>query len=265
MRSLEKTISELPGANIIGRVDLASISVDPNLFTMADVVFINGEGTIHHSGRRAKFLLNLILRAKSARKRIVLVNALFQQYECPAPDLLKDLTLLTVREPRSAAFAKRFGGNPITLLDSAADPYFLCFGKSLPLHHGCVIGGFHEKGLLYDPFAGIVGQRLTMRNNSFEDIVATLRCAEVYLTAQHHGVYAAALAGCPFVTTPSNSHKIEAFIEWTGLPIPICMKIEEVSAAMLYAMRNRSMYSELAEFMQSQKVLTSEILASVLL
>jgi polysaccharide pyruvyl transferase WcaK-like protein len=264
MRSLRKLISELPETKIVGRSDHSAKTVISSEFDEADLILINGEGTIHHSSPRAQFLLNLILRAKQASKKVVLVNALFQQYECPSSDLLQDLTFLAVREPRSAAYARRFGGSPLVLLDSAADPQFLLQGQALPLHHGCVIGGFHEKGLLYDPFGGMKGQKLTMRNNSFEDIVATLRTAEVYLTAQHHGVYAAALAGCPFVATPSNSHKIEGFIEWTGLPIPICMNIREVSSAVQYAIRNRSMYSELAAFFESQSVLTSTILADAI-
>ena len=264
MRSLLKVISEIPGATLVGRSDHSSSSIDSEKFDESDIVFINGEGTIHHSRPRAQFLINLILRAKQAKKKVILANALFQQYDCPTPDLLKDLTLLAVREPRSASFARRFGGAPVTYLDSAADPYFLAKGRALPLHHRCVIGGFHEKGLLYDPFAEIAGQKLTMRNNCFEDIVATLRHAEVYLTAQHHGMYAAALAGCPFVTTPSNSHKIEAFVEWTGLPIPICMTIREIPAAMQYAIRNRSMYSELQDFLKGQTVLSSTVLVNAL-
>ena len=103
-----------------------------------------------------------------------------------------------------------------------------------------------------------------MRSGRFEDIVATLRGAEIYLTAQHHGVYAAALAGCPFITTPSNSHKIESFIDWTGLPIPICMGLEEIAPAMGFALRNRSMYAELADFMASQSVLTSAMITDAL-
>ena len=150
------------------------------------------------------------------------------------------------------------------LLDSAADPAFLTLGQAMPLRHGTAIGGFHQHGVLSDPFVGIEGEQLTMRSGSFENIVATLKGAELYLTAQHHGVYAAALAGCPFVTSPSNSHKIEAFIEWTGLPIPICMTREEIAPAMAFATRNRAMYAELAGFMASQSVLTSSILADAL-
>lgn len=264
MRSLRAAIAGVPGLQIAGEHDHREKRLDEVSFDLADVVFINGEGTIHHSGPRARFLMRLIQRTKQAGKKVMLVNALFQQYDCPEDDLLADLALLTVREPRSAGFARRYGGTPRLLLDSAADPAFLGRGKAMPLKRGRVIGGSNRNGLLYEPFAEIEGDELTMRSGRFEDIVATLRGAEIYLTAQHHGVYAAALAGCPFIASPSNSHKIESFIEWTGLPIPICMGLEEIEPAMAYALRNRSMYSELPEFLASKSVLTSAMIAEAL-
>lgn len=264
MRSIRAAIAGVPDLTISGGQDHKVKKVDEQAFAAADVLLVNGEGTIHHSGPRAQFLLGLIQRARRMGKRVMLVNALFQQYDCPEDDLLAACHLLTVREPRSAAFARRYGGRPRILLDSSADPAFLGSGKALPLRHGRVIGGVHAKGLLYDPFAEIEGDKLTMHTHSFEDIVATLRGAEIYLTAQHHGVYAAALAGCPFITSPSNSHKIESFIQWTGLPIPICMGLEEIVPAMAFALRNRSIYAELADFMASQSVLTSAMIADAL-
>jgi hypothetical protein len=263
MRSLEAAIAGA-GLTVVGRHVTGTRQIDALAFAAADVVLINGEGTIHHSGPRALFLLSLIQRAKDAGKPVLLVNALFQQYDAPSDDILSGLALLTLREPRSAAFARRFGGNPLTLLDSAADPAFLGTGKPRKLAHGRVIGGAHRHGLIPDPFTEWQGDRLTMRGTAYEDIVATLRNAEIYLTAQHHGVYAAALAGCPFVTTPSNSHKIESFIDWTGLSIPVCMRQDEIKPAIAYALRNRSMYAELGDWMRQQSVLTSTMLADAL-
>lgn len=261
MRSLLACISEMKGVSLSGVVPNNALKVDEATYSSAEIILINGEGTIHHSGPRALDLLRLIVRAKKDKKRVLLVNALFQQYDFEDHDVLAELSLLAVREPRSAAFARRFGGLPTILLDSAADARFLQRGRPIPGKHGVLVGGFHEKGLLYDPFAEIMGVPLTMRSGSFEDIVATLRGADVYLTAQHHGVYAAALASCPFVATPSNSHKIEAFIEWFGFPIPVCMRLTEVESAMKFALRNRSMYVELAECLHQIPTLTSEALS----
>lgn len=260
MRSLKACVEGMTGVTLVGTAPHSTRTVDESMYSSADIVLINGEGTIHHSGHRAIDLLKVLQRAKRDGKRALLVNALFQQYEFEDPNILEGISLLCVREPRSASFARKFGGSPIVLLDSAADARFLHLGSPIPGKHGVLVGGFHDKGLLYDPFAEIKGRQLTMRCGSFEDIVATLRGAEVYLTAQHHGVYAAALAACPFVASPSNSHKIEAFIEWFGFPIPICMKLTEVESAMRFALRNRSMYTELAERMKEVPTLTSTML-----
>jgi hypothetical protein len=263
-RSLDAALAGVPGLTVTTRQMTGDLFVDPSAFEAADVIFINGEGTIHHSAKGALLLLEVIQTAKEAGKPVLLVNALFQQYEAPSPDILANLALLTVREPRSAAFARRFGGAPVLMLDSAADPRFLGGGRALPVHHPVMIGGAHRAGLLADPFAGIEGQKLTMHSARFEDIVATLKQADIYLTAQHHGVYAAALAGCPFIATPSNSHKIESFIDWTGLPIPICLKRAEVEPAMRFAMANRSIFTELQDFMRSQPVLDAPMIARAL-
>lgn len=263
MRSLHAAIAGA-GLTITGRHVTGTRDIDAEAFAAAEVLLINGEGTIHHSGPRALFLLDLVARARREGKRVLLVNALFQQYDCPVPDILSGLTLLATREPRSAAFARRFGGEPLVLLDSAADPAFLAQGKARPLLDGRLVGGAHPHGLIPDPFAGLPGQKLGLRRLPFEDIVATLRGAELYLTAQHHGVYAAALAGCPFVTTPSNSHKIEAFVDWTGLPIPVCLRKSEIEPAIAFALRNRSLYAELADFMRQHSVLTPDHLRQAL-
>ena len=263
-RSLDAALAEVPGLTVVARHMTGDFFVDPAAFEEADAIFINGEGTIHHSAKGALLLLSAIETAKAAGKAVLLVNALFQQYEAPVADILADLSLLCVREPRSAAFARRFGGAPLVLLDSSADPRFLQRGQPLPVRHRRMIGGAHRAGLIADPFEGIEGQRLTMRGATFEDIVATLKEAEIYLTAQHHGVYAAALAGCPFVATPSNSHKIEAFIDWTGLPIPVCTKRAEIEPAMRFALANRSMFSELQDFLRSQRVLDGPMIARAL-
>lgn len=263
-RSLDAALASVSGLTVIARHMTGDFFVDPAAFEEADAIFINGEGTIHHSAKGALLLLGVIETAKAAGKPVLLVNALFQQYEAPAPDILADLALLCVREPRSAAFTRRFGGDPLVLLDSAADPKFLQDGQAAPIRHRRMIGGAHRAGLIADPFDGIDGQRLAMRGGRFEDIVATLKQAEVYLTAQHHGVYAAALAGCPFVAVPSNSHKIEAFIDWTGLPIPLCMKRAEIEQAMRYAVANKSIFTELQDFMRSQAVLDGPRIAKAL-
>ena len=263
MRSINAQIARVPGLTVIGRHKVGAFEVDEAAFAKADAVLINGEGTIHHSTRRARHLMASILEAKRQGKRVLLVNALFQQYEGPK-DLLAGLDLLCVREPRSAAFARVYGGQPLTLLDSAADPDFLTPGKAVPLTSGLVIGHVQKVERFPMAFNALQGHRQAMFHGSFDDIVATLRQADVYITGQHHGVYAAALAGCPFVAVRSTSHKIEAFIDWTGLPIPLCQSAGEIEAALDFAIANPSIYAELQHFMAAQRVLRAPMIAEAL-
>lgn len=263
MRSINGQLARVPGLQVIGRHKVGQFEVDEAAFAKADAVLINGEGTIHHSTKRSQHLMASIMAAKQQGKTVLLVNALFQQYAGPK-DLLEGLNLLSVREPRSAAFARVFGGQPLTLLDSAADPDFLGQGTPTPLTHDLVIGYAQKVERFPLAFNALQGHKQSMFKGTFDDIVATLRQAKVYLTGQHHGVYAAALAGCPFVTVRSTSHKIEAFIDWTGLPIPLCQSPGEIEPALQFAMANPSIYAELQHFMAEQRVLQAPMIAQAL-
>lgn len=264
MQSLNAALAGLPGLQVIGRHRVGQMEIDTEVFSSADLLFINGEGTLHHSQPRACFLMALIEEAKAQGKRVMLVNALFQIWQDAPADLLSGLDLLCLREPLSAAYARRYGGDPVVLLDSAADPRFLGGGQAHPLGHGVVIGGVHNGSPFKGGFAGIAGHPLVMAGSVFGDIVETLRGADIYLTGQHHGVYAAALAGCPFVAVASNSHKIEAFLNWTGLPVPFCHHRHELEGAMAFARANPSIFAELQDFMRTQHVLDSARIAAAL-
>lgn len=264
MRSLRHVLSEIPEIELVGSHSVKESHLDEAAFAAAGVLFVNGEGTIHHDGPRSLFLLRLIARAKREGKAVVLANALFQMHQYDDQRILDGLALAVVREPRSAAYARAYGGNPLVLLDSAADPRFLGGGKARALTNRLVIGGFSRAAPLADPFAGLEGHRLTIFAAALPDLVATLREAEVYVTGQHHGVYAAALAGCPFVAVPSNSHKIEGFVEWTGLPIPICYRPRDLEGAIAFVKRNRSIFRDLTDFMAAQSVLTAATLRPAL-
>ncbi len=76
--------------------------------------------------------------------------------------------------------------------------------------------------------------------------------------------FAAGLANVPFVAIPSNSHKIESLLEWSGLPIPMCTSVDELEPQIEHARRNLQLFNEFHHFLRSQRVLVEKDTASVL-
>jgi hypothetical protein len=261
MRSLRHHLRDV---EIIGTHRVGGTSFDSDLIDACDVVFVNGEGTIHHNSARANLLLSALAAGQERRKRTFLVNALFQQDHDRYPGTLERLDWFSVREPASARCAGKFGGRPAVLLDSAADQLFLGSGRPLFNASGVLKGGTHPASPAAGIFDRIEVPELSISAGSFEDLVATLRTADVYLTGQHHGVYAAGLAGIPFVAAPSNSHKIEALIAWAGLPIPICRSPDEVAPAIEFARSNYDIYRHFNEFLLEHSVFTAGHLMAAL-
>jgi hypothetical protein len=101
-------------------------------------------------------------------------------------------------------------------------------------------------------------------DEDFRTIVANLRTAKLYITGQHHGVYAAGLAGIPFIAVPSNSHKIEGLIDWCGLPLPLCRTPAEILDWIPRIEQMREVFRAFHEFMVRQPVFTREHLWNAL-
>lgn len=213
---IRSLLSELRDCKIIGRHKVGEMSVDDRQFDSADWIVVNGEGTIHHNAPKGEFLLSTIARAQDAGKKTALVNAVYQQTANNHPGVLAKLDLFTVREARSFRLAREHGGNPSMRLDSACDRRLLTDGTPIHGLPSIAYGATHPDA----PTHGAISPNFGL-SAPFDDIVATLRTIDVYVTGQHHGVCAAALAKCIFVPLESNSHKISGLIEWSGCPIPV--------------------------------------------
>jgi hypothetical protein len=259
MRSIRR---HLRGFKIIAAHRVNQKVIDYDAMAACDIVLVNGEGTIHHDRRVGNFLLEALRQGQEMGKTTVLVNALYQQYQLDYADVLKRLDFFAVRESLSAKFARRAGGKPKVLLDSAADPTFITY-REPPKRpkHGILVGETHIKS----PCHGFLEQyrdykRLRLRG-TLNECVAILRKATCYITGQHHGVYAAGIAGIPFVAIPSNSHKIQGLIQWSGLPIPICRRQEDLQPAIDFALENPEVFRQFQAFLASQRVFQAEDLA----
>lgn len=262
MRSVRAEL--LAFADIVATHTVGSTLIDAAAFGSCDAVVVNGEGSIHHDSPRANFLMMVLAAAQATGKRSALINALYQQDQLPIPDVLARLDFMSVREVRSAAQARRHGGCPWVLIDSAADRRQLRAAKPLRAVAGIVKGGTHPKAPSAIWLDGMDVAKVDLATGTLDEIVATLRQADVYVTGQHHGLYAAALAGIPFVALTSNSHKVEGLIEWSGLPIPVVANEQSLAKALSFAQHNRAVFEDFAAFVAAHDVVRAGPLAAAL-
>jgi len=100
-----KRLSEQYGLRICNTVPAATPSSSRYLrraIREADIVMINGEGTLHHGRRRAQWLIDAIAYAKSHNKPVALVNALYQDNPELWNPVLRELDIICARDALSA-------------------------------------------------------------------------------------------------------------------------------------------------------------------
>lgn len=264
MRSLEHQLRE---HTIIARHCVGSMEYDAVALDACDIVFVNGEGTLHHGAVRGRFLMDVLNTAQNKGKITFLVNAVMQEEPPYYSEVLQRLDFFSVREPFSFENAKTNGGNPLLLLDSAADPYFLRPGKVLHKLPDLVKGYTH----VHSPCAGLLDDATAVRFGlldeqlyHFNDIISTLKTTKLYITGQHHAIYAAGFAKIPFIAVPSNSHKIESLLAWSKVPIPFYDGSGSLEEAIAFAQNNPKIYDDFERFLRSQPIFQKHHLDDVL-
>jgi hypothetical protein len=221
----------------------------------ADLLLVNGEGTMH-KGRHADRLVAQMKAAQDAGLKVALVNTLLDEEVAKQLRCLK-LSFLAARDPLSVKAAAKLPGACHLLTDSCADPRMWEGGEPLCDLPPVVRGFTHPSSRC----ANVLDKHDYVRfglHAPFRDVVATLATCQCYLTGQHHGVYAAALAGIPFVPIPSNTHKIGALIRWSGFPIPIAKTHEEVKDHSRWAIAHPGVFREFRQWLISRPYLTAD-------
>ncbi len=229
-----------------------------------DVVVVNGEGTIHHG--RGLHLLCLLAAAQHMGKRTFLVNAIMQDTD-GFDDVLRALNDLNVRDRCSAEYLERKGIPHRLVPDSIVDAQFA--DKPDVNLEGCVIctdWHFSQDRVVgkviwdyYQTHANCWFYPLYHGYEVFRwrHAVANFRQAQVVITGRHHGMYLAGLAGVPFVSLQSNSHKVEGLIKLSGLPLPLCRKAQDMEKALAFARKNANLFREFQHFLISQRPLST--------
>lgn len=245
---------------------IAAVLADADIFdqiSSVDAVLCNGEGSIHHGAGTE--LLAVLGAAQKLRKPTLLFNAVFE--ETPGwESVLTALDDFTVRDHRSLAYAQSLGVParfvPDISLEAAyvPDKPLSLAGKDVftdwhPLRTDVesIIKDYASEGIASDKFYLPLHTQDT--STIWRSLPSMLSDCRILLTARHHGAYMAALCGCPFVILGSNTHKMEGISDmFPGLPF--CHRKADLSAAITYALENKSLFTAFAHTMSGMKPLS---------
>ena len=219
--------------------------------TSADLIVINGEGTLHHGREAGRTMLNVISTAKAKGVPVALINALWQDNPPEWLDLLSGAALVATRDQRSAAELAKLDNVrtlPDLSLSAGAEPQLgprdrLYFGDSvrwstrralalvatrlkadalLPtktrtssLWTGKPLGPWLSAA--YHGAAPFGLPQLQLATGE-ADYLRVLGRARMHVTGRFHGICLSLVTGTPFLSTGSNSWKIEALLSDAGLP-----------------------------------------------
>lgn len=232
-----------------------------------DAVVVNGEGTIHH-GFGLQYLA-VLGAAQRLGKKTLLINAVFEE-SYGFENVLRQLDDFCVREASSAEFAASLGVEcrilPDSFLeaqfDNSVEPFIDLTGKVVVTdwHFARDLDcGKTMMSYLYDNIDRSFYFPLLheVHRQTWKSSLRMLSNCDFIITGRHHGIYLAVAARKPFVALPSNSHKIEGLIKWSGLPIPVCSNPTELQAGIAFCKRNPTVYDEFFAFLDSFRPLST--------
>lgn len=111
-----RLLSERYGLKISDTVAAGTPPASPfmrHAIRAADIVLINGEGTLHHGRRRARWLIDAIEYAKGNNKPVALVNALYQDNPSLWNPVLGELDIIYARDAMSAVQLSTAAGREV--------------------------------------------------------------------------------------------------------------------------------------------------------
>ncbi len=188
----------------------------------ADIIIINGEGSLHHHPRRNTRWFPIFLKMIPDKKKTVLINTLWQDMGKLGEDIkyLDKLNLISVRESLSYKNLLSIYPYPdkvllIPDLIFATEIEEMKIGYGDSVHHK--IKDILKKKKNFLPLSyidrGHYNEIRKVALPSLQAYINWLKSLDLYVTGRFHGVCISALAGIPFLALTSNSHKIEGILK----------------------------------------------------
>ena len=189
------------GVNLIGSLHRDSLPQDNRaLLSQADLVIVNGEGSVHHG--RCGHLVDIANEYPAA-----LINCVYQ--ENPPNKALSKFHLIAARESRSARHLLECGATAVEIVPD------LMFNAS-------ILREFVPEEPVFD--LGMT-DNVTNRESGHPPFVSKpteyLRWLSQHrrvVCGRYHAAVACSVLGIPFTCWPSNTWKIEGMLDDMGLP-----------------------------------------------
>ena len=226
----------------------------------AELIIINGEGTMHHDRPLARQYLEILRQAKRQGKRTALVNTVWQSMtlDDELVDVLKD-TYISVREVLSQQELQKYEINSDIHLDLS---YFVDVPEIHRLQYPreYVVGKFFSQSD-YRP-KGI--NTVDIFKQDWDTIVNILRGTDWFITGRHHELYAACKARCPFSTLAGNTWKNQGLFVTAGVEIKVAdphIRHENIPRFVDYCKEMKGEYLKLFNWMERQPLWTVDKIA----
>lgn len=262
------------GLEIIARAAVAARWWEDPTFlaalTRADLIVINGEGTLHHGSHRGAGLLRVLDVPERRATPVVLLNALYQENPPDWDAPIRALVLVQARDSRSQSVLEGITGGPVphlpdlTLCDGQlvnnGDRRGVVLGdsvlpetsralaelsrrvpgarlipvlKRLKRPKGRTAAGRALRGAygnLYDGLARWRYPTLELIGDG-NAYARALSGSELHITGRFHAICFSILTETPFLALRSNSWKIEALLADFGLSAQRIIALPEAAQA----------------------------------
>jgi len=189
------------GVELIGSLHRDAVLYDNRaLLSRADLVIVNGEGSIHHG--KCSHLIDIASEYPAA-----LINCVYQ--ENSANKSLSKFRLIAARESRSARHLLECGASAVKVVPD------LMFGSTIL--RGLVRGEPEFDLGMTDNVVNRESGHSPFVTDAVEYLLWLSRYRRM-VCGRYHAAVACSVLGIPFTCWPSNTWKIEGMLEDMGLP-----------------------------------------------
>ena len=233
-------------------------SILANDISSSDIVIINAEGTIHHN--KGLHLLAISSFSQSIGVPVFLLNATIDDVN-GFDDIFRKMKDIVVREEYSYLYLRGKNINCRFCVDDFINADFnQISNKDIDKKYLITDWHPHVESLVLpivkkinnfeSEFAPMYYENAY---NDWQNIIVKYSMASLVIAGRYHSIYAAGLAGVPFVALPVNSHKSTGIIKSSGLPIPFCKKSSHINNQIKYALDNPLVFQEFKSFLEGNK------------